>query len=96
MAKIVASGSFNAVFSIKLSNEERELLQTSTEGIRLIQECNSHIGELERSALSDLSEAVNNELQRLRSLANVETRRAHLEDAEERKTQGLASRFSRK
>ena len=90
MARIVASGGgFNAVYSIKLSNEERELLRTSKEGIKLLQECNSRIGELRHSALSELSEDINKELQRLRSLANMETREANLADAEVKRTQGL-------
>ena len=94
MAKIISfsdGGNFNAVYSIYISDEERKLLLISEEGIRLIQECNINRGVLTHSALSELSENINKELQRLRSSANAETRKANKANAETRKAQGLES-----
>ena len=97
MAKIISNGGFfNVFYSIYISDEERKLLQTSEEGARLIQKCNNDMREWKRSTLSSLSREVNKEIQRLRSLTNVETRQANLASAEGKKAKGLESYRSRR
>jgi hypothetical protein len=74
-------------YKVFVSDEEKKLLATSEEGIALL--ARVHFVSLPyRHGLSGLSEGVNTELQRLKSLPGKEARKKRLEEAQEGQTQG--------
>jgi hypothetical protein len=81
MARIQSvDGTIGGDYKVFVSDEEKKLLATSEEGIALL--ARVHFVSLPyRHGLSGLSEGVNTELQRLKSLPGKEAREARLQAA---------------